>query len=818
METMGNFSESLIIEESRLKNKHNEAFEITSIDITPANKLDGVIKNTGQIPVKLTTLWIDEQGVNDVVQKFTLDTAIAPGNTVNIIDMADYTMDPTKGYNMKVVTSRGEVNSFYVNSASQESLDIQLMAIPETITSGFATTLLMTVVNNMSNNNVLVNLTPSSMSCGTGCTLVSGPTPASYDSLDKGEVAIFQWTYELTGDEDDTFSFTGSLQNGVPGNSDSETVTIKVVLLAGISGESVTSLGLGNKGFASDVIMMHTETWGTPSAADYQLSLQMPDTSGTTVPFDVGIKKEFFLSNVTGVDVNFPAGNWNASLRYNSARLPDGMNSNANDIYSSTANGGHTFHFNNLQTSNIEDSGQDSTCYNKVSSGSAGIFGSLTSASNWHSNQGVNASGAHYFDGTGDSIRIDNTNLQEGECTYIMNNDFTIAGWFNATDRDSYHTKQVILYSKEASDKNGVEIFIGDGTAGNHGMFSFIVTNADTNTSDCISDPGGDGYMDNNWHHFVGTGSGDKCHLYIDGVDIMGDTMGDKEIVNKDKDVWIGANDGGNDEFQGMIDDIMWWNTYSFAQADVDALFGASFGSNAHEMTFVFNKAHNTGVTASNLVTSANYELPYVDQMRHTDVDDLWAGFNYTASLPAVTLSIATQQRINFTMSFDSGLDLNLRLDDTSIDGSSSTLLSSYLQLPNPPEDIPSYATHDQDDKIDFFITNNGIDGIWLTNQGTRIVFNGTNGNYAGLIDTVEDSAPTIKTLSATQDSPFIDSGENAEVIFWHAQESPAKSQPGAPERIPPGNYVVTIFLSGYSEDGDIFVRSMNMGTVQVVS
>jgi len=415
METMGNFSESLIIEESRLKNKHNEAFEITSIDITPANKLDGVIKNTGQIPVKLTTLWIDEQGVNDVVQKFTLDTAIAPGNTVDIIDMADYTMDPTKGYNMKVITSRGGVNSFYVNSASQESLVIQLMAIPETITSEFATTLLMTVVNNMSNNNALVNLTPNTMSCGSGCSLVSGPTPASYDSLDKGEVAIFQWAYKLTGDEDDTFSFTGSVQNGVPGNSDSETVTIKVVELAALSGESVTSLGLGNKGFALDVILMHTENWGIPSGADYQLSLQMPDSNAATVTFDTGVSKQFFLANATGVDVNFPAGNWVASLRYNSARLPDGMNSNANDIYSSTANGGHTFHFNNLQTSNIEDSGQDTTCTNLTSGGGAGIFGSLTSASNWHSNQGVNASGAYYFDGTGDYIVIDNLNLLEGE-------------------------------------------------------------------------------------------------------------------------------------------------------------------------------------------------------------------------------------------------------------------------------------------------------------------------------------------------------------------------------------------------------------------
>jgi len=41
---MGNFSEALIAEESRIKEKQREAFEVMSIDVTPANKLDGVIK------------------------------------------------------------------------------------------------------------------------------------------------------------------------------------------------------------------------------------------------------------------------------------------------------------------------------------------------------------------------------------------------------------------------------------------------------------------------------------------------------------------------------------------------------------------------------------------------------------------------------------------------------------------------------------------------------------------------------------------------------------------------------------------------------
>ncbi len=58
LEIMGNFSEALITEESRLKDKQVEAFQITSVDVA-TGKLDVVIKNTGQIPLKIATLYID---------------------------------------------------------------------------------------------------------------------------------------------------------------------------------------------------------------------------------------------------------------------------------------------------------------------------------------------------------------------------------------------------------------------------------------------------------------------------------------------------------------------------------------------------------------------------------------------------------------------------------------------------------------------------------------------------------------------------------------------------------------------------------------
>jgi len=68
LKTMANFSEQLVANESRQRNIQNEEYEIISVDITPGNKLDAVIKNTGEIPLEITTLWIDEAGTDDAVE------------------------------------------------------------------------------------------------------------------------------------------------------------------------------------------------------------------------------------------------------------------------------------------------------------------------------------------------------------------------------------------------------------------------------------------------------------------------------------------------------------------------------------------------------------------------------------------------------------------------------------------------------------------------------------------------------------------------------------------------------------------------------
>ncbi len=141
---------------------------------------------------------------------------------------------------------------------------------------------------------------------------------------------------------------------------------------------------------------------------------------------------------------------------------------------------------------------------------------------------------------------------------------------------------------------------------------------------------------------------------------------------------------------------------------------------------------------------------------------------------------------MNFTLSYASGAPLNLRVDDSNIDGTASTLISSYLQTPYVDPDLPVFRIHDRDNKVTFFAFNGVGEGVWFTSQGTRVIFNGTNGHYTGIVDTVSYGVNALP-VSDTADSHFIDKNGDADLTFWHPQSTPTASQPSENDKIPIG-------------------------------
>ena len=98
LETMANFSEQLAVDESRQNALLDEKFELTFVNVTDSDKLDATIKNTGQIPLEITNLYLDEQGINDVVRKIAIDKTIAPGKSFNFL---------TEGIDVDALSSAG---------------------------------------------------------------------------------------------------------------------------------------------------------------------------------------------------------------------------------------------------------------------------------------------------------------------------------------------------------------------------------------------------------------------------------------------------------------------------------------------------------------------------------------------------------------------------------------------------------------------------------------------------------------------------------------------------------------------------------------
>jgi len=172
--------------------------------------------------------------------------------------------------------------------------------------------------------------------------------------------------------------------------------------------------------------------------------------------------------------------------------------------------------------------------------------------------------------------------------------------------------------------------------------------------------------------------------------------------------------------------------------------------------------------------------------------------------------------RLGFTMSFDSKETLYLNIDDSALDGSGSNLLSSYLQPTTlvSPQILPAFYMWDQDlPLVEFFAYNSGEEGAWFTYQGTRIVFNGTNGNYSGLVYKIDGTTMTINS-----DSPYVARNSEVDIDFYPPQAIPINAIPPTDnEKVIPGIYDVTVFLNGYDEDGTIFLRSIDLGTITVV-
>jgi hypothetical protein len=232
MNQIDKIGQTIITKSQDDRNRDHEAFEITGVT-RDNNKFNITVQNTGQLPLNITRLWV--QNKTDPTwstTKFSINQAVSPGQTLTKVGQnLNLAALPTQAYDISLVTDRGNTKEFLVNSASQKPIILQLFVLPEKVSTGFSTTLLFAVTNNMSNNGALTNLTPylSVVQMGASATRLSGPEPPIYPFLAKGDTAYFKWAYTVIGNSGQGINFTASLQNGYLGNVVTRNVTINAI-------------------------------------------------------------------------------------------------------------------------------------------------------------------------------------------------------------------------------------------------------------------------------------------------------------------------------------------------------------------------------------------------------------------------------------------------------------------------------------------------------------------------------------------------------------------------------------------------------------
>lgn len=229
MNLLEKFNQSVLVRTEESFDRNKEEFDIVKANLI-SDKLNITVQNSASLPVHLTRLWVENTTVSNSVFKYDIDEVVSSGRTVtNIGQNIAFNVDSADSYHIKLITERGNSQQFTINSASSAPLNIQLLALPSTVSSEFTTGLVMIVTNNGSGT--LTNLAPETPSKSSGlatCTL--GPvSPPSYDTLPPGGTAIFRWDLTVSGDAPNYCTYIAQLQNGYPGNTAEATVTLKTL-------------------------------------------------------------------------------------------------------------------------------------------------------------------------------------------------------------------------------------------------------------------------------------------------------------------------------------------------------------------------------------------------------------------------------------------------------------------------------------------------------------------------------------------------------------------------------------------------------------
>ncbi|MGI0087196.1 MAG: hypothetical protein ACREBI_04480 [Nitrosotalea sp.] len=314
MNLLGQLNQTIIGQSQQTLNQAKENFQVTSAAIAN-NKLNLTVVNTGVLPINFTKIWVtdttDQSGVTDWTYSYVPKyKPVAPGATLTNIGQ-DFLqpITTTDGFNIKLVTSRGNTQQFIINSVSSSSLNVQLLMMPPTIPADFTTQLVMIVTNN--STGVLTNVVPQTpqkvtsgpqASTATSC-ILGTLNPVSYSTLPIGETAIFSWPLTANGNPGQICTYTAQLQGS--SKTVQATVTITVVSLVPATTYATYSgiLTINYTNFKWTQGTQWNNGWTVPSLQTTDFSMTVTNNNNTSGgSFWISKNSQFMLFPTTSAN------------------------------------------------------------------------------------------------------------------------------------------------------------------------------------------------------------------------------------------------------------------------------------------------------------------------------------------------------------------------------------------------------------------------------------------------------------------------------------------------------------------------------------
>ena len=377
--------------------------------------------------------------------------------------------------------------------------------------------------------------------------------------------------------------------------------------------------------------------------------------------------------------------------------------------------------------------------------------GSLLGSPGWTGGQV--GSGALNFGGDFDRVEI-----ADNVATDFGSGDFTVGFWFNSSAAPSGGSRLI-------GDLNGGDGFLFYESGG---TLNFMV---DSGVSFVSLAAGG--LLDGNWHHVVGTRSGDTFSLYVDGSLVDSTTSAGFGSVSSSETLRIGASSSSHGDFDGLIDEVRLYDR-DLTASGVTELFIDGGGTPSYASSSGQDNTYEW-------ITNVNFA-----GINNTSGQDAGGYGDYTAQIASVdagnsyqlSVNIAPDNRDYITAWIDWNQDLdfddpgeeyivatnvgtagphtvNITVPNDALDGNTRMRVSlKYNGAPSPGEAIPWGEVEDYTLNISgsaakiFAVTNTNDSGTGSLRQAIL----DANAN-AGLTDTIRfDVAGTINLATALPD------------------------------------------------------------------